>query len=65
MKFHNCHHTTLGVLFWIHGGALMSGSGRFDEYGPHYFMEQGDLVIVTINYRVGPLGINKSRGLYY
>ena len=46
----------LGVLFWIHGGALMSGSGRFDEYGPHYFMEQGDLVIVTINYRVGPLG---------
>ena len=44
------------VLVWIHGGALQTGSGRFDEYGPQYFMEQENTIIVTINYRLGPLG---------
>ena len=45
----------LPVMIWIHGGSLTVGSGKFDSYGPHSFMDE-DLVIVTINYRLGPLG---------
>ena len=46
----------LPVLVWIHGGALTLGSGRMDEYGPHYFMDTENVIVVTINYRLGPLG---------
>ena len=46
----------LPVLVWIHGGALQTGSGRMDEYGPQYFMDTENVVVVTINYRLGPLG---------
>ena len=45
----------LPVMLWIHGGSLTAGSGKFDSYGPQSFMDE-DLVIVTINYRLGPLG---------
>lgn len=41
------------VLFWIPGGGLQTGSG--DEYDPTYFTNRG-IVVVTINYRVGPFG---------
>nr|CAH7760988.1 unnamed protein product [Callosobruchus chinensis] len=52
----------LPVLFWIHGGAFQFGSGMhmigigsFDDYDPIFFMEE-DIVVVTINYRLGALG---------
>ncbi|XP_026739429.1 juvenile hormone esterase-like [Trichoplusia ni] len=45
----------LPVLVWIYGGAFKIGySGRF-LYGPRYLVKQ-DLILVTINYRVGPYG---------
>ncbi|KAL1502036.1 hypothetical protein ABEB36_007243 [Hypothenemus hampei] len=43
------------VMFWIHGGGFVRGSGGSDLYGPDYFVEK-DIVLVTINYRLGPLG---------
>ena len=43
------------VMVWIHGGAFVSGSGTFWDYGPQYFMERG-VIVVSINYRLGPLG---------
>ncbi|CAL8073913.1 unnamed protein product [Orchesella dallaii] len=43
----------LPVLFFIHGGSFMYGSGS--EYGPAYLMDQ-NVVLVTINYRLGALG---------
>ncbi|KAF7281688.1 hypothetical protein GWI33_004409 [Rhynchophorus ferrugineus] len=43
----------LDVLFHIHGGALMFGSGAI--YGPEIIMEK-NLVYVNFNYRLGPLG---------
>ncbi|KAJ2950786.1 hypothetical protein O0L34_g9051 [Tuta absoluta] len=43
----------LPVLFWIHGGDFIFNQGS--KYGPNYFMEQG-IVVVTINYRLGPYG---------
>jgi para-nitrobenzyl esterase len=42
------------VMVWIHGGALVVGEG--DDYVPDRIIEQGDVVVVTINYRLGLFG---------
>ncbi|MBT3624257.1 MAG: carboxylesterase family protein [Gammaproteobacteria bacterium] len=41
------------VMVWIHGGALVMGSGR--DYDGAPLTEKG-VVLVTINYRLGPFG---------
>jgi para-nitrobenzyl esterase len=43
------------VFFWIHGGALSGGSGGEPLYDGTKLAERG-IVVVTINYRLGPLG---------
>lgn len=45
------------VMVWIHGGGFISGSGNGESnlYGPNYIMDR-DVVLVTINYRLGALG---------
>jgi para-nitrobenzyl esterase len=40
-------------MFWIHGGALLTGEG--DDYDTRALVAQG-VAVVTINYRLGPLG---------
>ena len=42
------------VLFWIHGGAFINGSAN--DYDGSMLAAQGDVVVVTINYRLGLLG---------
>ena len=42
------------VLFWIHGGGFTSGSAN--EYDGSMLAAQGDVVVVTINYRLGLFG---------
>ena len=44
------------VLFWIHGGAYRTGQGAIPWYNGTAFCRQGDLVVVSINYRLGALG---------
>ncbi|MFD0141725.1 MULTISPECIES: carboxylesterase/lipase family protein [unclassified Streptomyces] len=44
------------VLVWIHGGGFVSGSGSLPNYSGETFARDGDLVMVSINYRIGPLG---------
>jgi para-nitrobenzyl esterase len=44
------------VIVWIHGGGYTSGSGRLDWYSGLQFARNGGIVVVTINYRLGPLG---------
>lgn len=44
------------VLFWIHGGGFSHGSGSQLAYDGGPLAERGDVVVVTINYRVGALG---------
>ncbi|MEV7728846.1 carboxylesterase family protein [Streptomyces sp. NPDC087917] len=44
------------VLVWIHGGGFVSGSGSLPTYSGATFARDGDLVVVSVNYRVGPLG---------
>lgn len=41
------------VIIYIHGGAFMFGSGG--SYGPYIILDQ-NIVFVTFNYRLGPLG---------
>ncbi|RXT35519.1 carboxylesterase family protein [Bradyrhizobium betae] len=44
----------LPVLFFIHGGAFVTGGGA--DYDGSFLAAHGPAVIVTINYRLGPLG---------
>ncbi|KPI00689.1 Carboxylesterase type B [Actinobacteria bacterium OK006] len=44
------------VLVWFHGGGFTSGSGGWDWYDGARLAEAGKVVVVTANYRVGPLG---------
>ncbi|MEN3271950.1 MAG: para-nitrobenzyl esterase [Actinomycetota bacterium] len=44
------------VMVWIHGGGYRQGSGdHFLSRGP-MLAERGDVVVVTLNYRLGALG---------
>lgn len=42
-------------MFFIHGGAFVGGSGDSFYYGPDYLVNE-NVVLVTINYRLGALG---------
>jgi carboxylesterase type B len=46
---------TRPVIVYLHAGGFYSVTGRSDWAGPQYFMDQ-DIVLVTINYRLGSLG---------
>lgn len=50
------------VLFWVHGGAFETGSGSL--YSGAELAELGDIVVVTINYRLGALGFVDLRDLF-
>ena len=43
------------VMVWIHGGALVFGAGSLPVYDGAALARRG-VVLVTINYRMGPLG---------
>lgn len=45
----------LPVMVWIHGGAFSMDSGSENLYSPEYLIEKG-VIVVTLNYRLGPLG---------
>ena len=44
------------TLVWIHGGAFTLGSGSSPMYDGTLLAERGDVVVVTVNYRLGALG---------
>jgi para-nitrobenzyl esterase len=44
------------VFFWIHGGGFTAGAGSQALYDGGALAERGDVVVVTINYRLGALG---------
>ncbi|MGH7367997.1 MAG: carboxylesterase/lipase family protein [Candidatus Rokuibacteriota bacterium] len=49
------------VLVWIHGGAFVLGSGSQMLYDGATLARRGDVVVVTINYRLGALGFLRLR----
>jgi para-nitrobenzyl esterase len=44
------------VMVWIHGGGFVGGSGHIPWYDGSALVRAGDVVVVTINYRLGALG---------
>lgn len=49
--------SNLPVLVWLHGGSFVEGGASV--YGPEYLLDGGgarDLLLVTVNYRLGALG---------
>lgn len=42
------------VMVWIHGGAFVNGSSGI--YDARWLAARGDIIVVTVNYRLGTLG---------
>ncbi|XP_048821807.1 bile salt-activated lipase isoform X1 [Lagopus muta] len=54
--------TNLPVMIWIYGGAFLLGGGQGANFLDNYLYDgeeiavRGNVIVVTFNYRVGPLG---------
>ncbi|MBY3618063.1 carboxylesterase/lipase family protein [Acinetobacter sp. CUI P1] len=46
----------LPVMVWIHGGTFVTGAGSQPQFDGTSFAERGKVVLVTVNYRLGPFG---------
>lgn len=44
------------VMVWIHGGGFITGSGALPVYDGSLLAREGDVVVVTLSYRLGALG---------
>jgi para-nitrobenzyl esterase len=44
------------VMVWIHGGSFLSGAGSMPMYHGERLSDSGDVIVVTINYRLGAFG---------
>jgi para-nitrobenzyl esterase len=44
------------VMVWVHGGGFVNGSGSVPWYDGSGLATRGDVVVVTVNYRLGALG---------
>ena len=44
------------VMVWLHGGAYVLGSGSQALYDGRRLVSGGDVIVVTVNYRLGALG---------
>ncbi len=44
------------VMVWLHGGGFFVGSGSGALYDGTALARRGDVVVVTVNHRLGPLG---------
>lgn len=51
----NSSYDLLPVMAYIHGGGFQMGSSKTDVFGPDFFMQK-DVVLVTLNFRLGPIG---------
>ncbi len=49
------------VIVWLHGGGFTTGAGS--SYDAHRMATRGDVVVVTVNYRLGALGFLARAGL--
>src|SRR6266516_512558 len=51
------------VIVWLHGGGYGTGAGSLDWYDGARLAREGDVVVVGVNYRLGPLGYLSGAGL--
>ncbi|RSM67392.1 carboxylesterase family protein [Kibdelosporangium aridum] len=54
-------HRPLPVMVWFHGGGYTNGAATY--YDPVKLVTQGDVIVVTVAYRLGPLGYLATPGL--
>ncbi|XP_033212485.1 venom carboxylesterase-6-like [Belonocnema kinseyi] len=50
------------VMIWFHGGGWLTGAGNFESFGPKFLLDH-ELILVTVNYRLGPLGFLSTEDL--
>lgn len=50
------HNRPLNVVVFFHGGGFYSGNNNPLFYGPDFFMETGQVILVTISYRLNVFG---------
>jgi para-nitrobenzyl esterase len=43
-------------MVWLHGGGFREGSGSERTYNGEHLARRGDVVVVTVTHRLGPLG---------
>ncbi|XP_071941129.1 acetylcholinesterase-like [Antedon mediterranea] len=48
--------TKLAVMVWLHGGSFTYGMGANEFYSPVPIVAIGNVIVVTLNYRLGLLG---------
>lgn len=51
------------VMVWIHGGAFIQGSSMVPIYDGARLAQDGEVVVVSLNYRLGALGFLATEGL--
>jgi para-nitrobenzyl esterase len=51
------------VMIWIHGGAYVTGSGAAPMYDGAALARNGDVVVVSLNYRLGAFGFLRLDGI--
>jgi para-nitrobenzyl esterase len=52
------------VMVWLHGGGFTNGNGiEQDGYHGENFSKKGDVVFVSINHRLGPIGFTDFSGV--
>ncbi|MEJ1967644.1 MAG: carboxylesterase/lipase family protein [Rhizomicrobium sp.] len=56
-----CDDSRRAVMVWIHGGAFVTGAGSVGTYNGKFLVPRGDIVLVTINYRLGAFGFLNLR----
>ncbi|XP_055678821.1 juvenile hormone esterase-like [Lutzomyia longipalpis] len=45
------------VMVFIHGGSWLDFSSSPTQFGPEYLMDNGEVILVTLNYRLGLFGL--------
>jgi para-nitrobenzyl esterase len=52
------------VMVWLHGGGFVNGNGiEQDGYNGENLARKGDIVFVSVNHRLGPLGFTNLAGV--
>lgn len=51
------------VMVWIHGGGFNIGFSGARQYDPSPLVKEGGIIVVSINYRLGTLGLLATKSL--
>ena len=53
---HRTYHSSTPIYVFIHGGGFISGSGIEDIFEPSIFSAISNVIVITLNYRLGAFG---------